>query len=232
MKTLTFEDFTYHLRRSDRRQTIGLTVDRDGLIVVDAPDDADLAAVETVLDQKRFWLYTRLAEKEQVLENAVHRDLASGQGFLYLGRSYRLRLVDPGEQNAPLRLHQGHFCLQRTEQGRGREHFVRWYTRQAERRLPERVELYRRRLQVEPAGVRVMDLGYHWGSCGVGGVLNFHWRVILAPMRVVDYVVVHEMVHLAEPNHTPEFWQQMYRVLPDFGERKRWLAEHGVELGV
>lgn len=92
--------------------------------------------------------------------------------------------------------------------------------------------MYRHRLQVEPNAIRVMDLGYHWGSRGKGGVLNFSWRVILAPIRIVDYVVVHEMIHLSEPNHTPEFWRRLHRVLPDFPGRKRWLAEHGVELGV
>jgi hypothetical protein len=83
---------------------------------------------------------------------------------------YRLRLVGSNEQNAPLRLHQGRFCLKRVEQGRGWEHFVRWYTRQAERRLPERIELYRQRLQVEPAGVRagtwaITGVRAAWAAC-------------------------------------------------------------------
>jgi predicted metal-dependent hydrolase len=70
-----------------------------------------------------------------------------------------------------------------------------------------------------------------WGSCGKGGRLYFHWRSILLPPRIADYVVVHELVHLREPHHSPGFWRAVERVLPDFAHRKQWLAEHGAEVG-
>lgn len=80
---------------------------------------------------------------------------------------------------------------------------------------------------MEPSGIYVQDLGYRWGSCGKGGRLNFHWRTILLPAPIIEYVVVHELVHLHEPHHTPAFWSLVERVLPDFEARKRWLAERG-----
>lgn len=79
-----------------------------------------------------------------------------------------------------------------------------------------------------PAELRVRDLGFRWGSCG-DGTLNFHWATILLPPRIVEYVVVHELVHLVEKNHTPEFWQRVERAMPDFEDRKRWLAAQGAE---
>jgi hypothetical protein len=103
---------------------------------------------------------------------------------------------------------------------------IRWYTEHALPWLPKRVEEYQGRVDVSPASVSVRELGYRCGSCGSGRV-NFHWRTILLPRRAIDYVVVHELVHLIEPHHTPEFWRQVERVLPDYDGRKRWLAEKG-----
>ena len=74
------------------------------------------------------------------------------------------------------------------------------------------------------------DLGYRWGSCGKGGRLHFHWKTILLPATIAEYVVVHEMMHLHEPHHTPQFWLRLERAMPDFERRKTWLAEHGTQV--
>ena len=82
-------------------------------------------------------------------------------------------------------------------------------------------------MDVEPSAIEVRDLGFRWGSCGQATKVNFHWATILLPASVVDYVIVHELTHLTEPNHTPEFWRQVERTLPDYEQRKAWLAVHG-----
>ena len=77
--------------------------------------------------------------------------------------------------------------------------------------------------------VYVRDLGYRWASCGRNATLNFHWRVILLPPRIIEYLVVHELVHLSDPHHTREFWEHLERAMPDFAARKGWLGQHGGE---
>jgi type I restriction enzyme, R subunit len=134
-----------------------------------------------------------------------------------------------GTLGAPVKLEQGRFKMRRDAATRGREHMVRWYTERAQPWLANRVDRFRRRVGVEPAGVVVQDLGYRWGSCGKGAKLYFHWRSILLPPRIVEYVVVHELVHLLEPHHTPAFWTRVERAIPDFAARKQWLSEHGRE---
>jgi hypothetical protein len=84
-------------------------------------------------------------------------------------------------------------------------------------------------MRVEPASVTVRDLGYRWGSCGKGGRLYFHWKTIMLPPPILEYVVVHELAHTHEANHSPAFWKRVERVLPDFAARKAWLAEQGAE---
>jgi len=80
---------------------------------------------------------------------------------------------------------------------------------------------------VEPLYVQMRDLSYRWGSCSPCSSLNFHWRVILLPPHIVEYLVAHELAHLAEPHHDPRFWARLERAMPDFAERKGWLAENG-----
>jgi len=96
--------------------------------------------------------------------------------------------------------------------------------------LGRQADAHARRLGLSPAGVRVQDLGFRWGSCGRGDWLYFHWKTILLPRNIAEYVAVHELIHLHEPHHTPEFWRRLERAMPDYDQRKRWLALHGIEV--
>lgn len=226
--SLTVDDLQLELRWSSRRRTLQLTVDREGELVITAPTGTPTAQLERFVRDKRFWVLTKLAHKQALRPPSAPRELVSGEGFYYLGRTHRLELV--ARQDRPLKLLHGRFRLLRSEQTRGREHFVAWYTDHALRWLRPRVEEYAPRMRATPAGVEVRDLGFRWGSCGRRGVLNFHWATISLPPRIVEYVVVHELAHLHELHHTPAFWGCVERVIPDYERRKTWLAENGMEL--
>ena len=222
---LTLDDLAVEVLFSSRRKTVELTVERDGSLTVRAPEGTDTRVLEGYVKEKQFWVYTKLAEKNALRRPAPAKEFVTGEGCKYLGRSYRLLLVD--EQDVPLKLEAGRFKLLRTEVARGREHFVAWYKAHALPWFQRRVKLYAPRIGAEPSRVEVRDLGYRWGSCGQAGGVNFNWQTIVLPAGVVDYVVVHELVHLREPNHTPEFWTRVERVLPDYQQRKEWLAVNG-----
>jgi predicted metal-dependent hydrolase len=225
--TLTVQDLTFEVRWSAQRKTVELSVERDGSLVIRAPEGTDSSVLEGFVREKSFWLYTKLAEKEALQHPVTAKEFVSGEGFPYLGRSYRLLLVD--EQAVPLKLEAGRFKMLRSEAeaGRGRDIFIRWYMEHARPWIRRRVGLLAPRVGAEPTSVEVRELGFRWGSCGKAGGLNFNWATILLPPRIVEYVVVHELVHLHEPNHTPEFWQRVERAMPDYEGRKLWLAEHG-----
>ena len=225
---LEVEDLHLTLLRSARRSTMQITVERNGDLVLCAPPTADEAALRAFVRAKRFWIYTKLAEKDRLKREVPRKEFVGGEGFLYLGRSHRLRLVD--EQDVPLKLAAGRFCLRRNALHAAREHFIRWYSQRAGTWLSSRVADYRSRMAVDPAGVKVKDLGYRWGSCGKGEWLYFHWKAILLPARIAEYVVVHEIAHLHERNHTPTFWLRVERAMPDYAQRKAWLAEHGIDV--
>jgi predicted metal-dependent hydrolase len=205
-----------------------ITVDRSGELILSAPPDVEEDRLREFVLEKRFWIYTKLAEKDRLKRIIPIKSFVDGEGFLYLGRSYRLKLID--DQDVPLKLLNGRFMLRRDFVAEGRIHLIQWYSTHAKLWLWDKVKDYVARMEVQPTGLKVQDLGYRWGSCGKGGWLYFHWKTIMLPPRIAEYVVVHELAHLHHPHHTPEFWQRVERAMPDYERRKTWLAEHGMNV--
>jgi len=225
MTSVSVGDLRLEVRASERRTTLQVTVDRGGQLIVFAPADCTETAIQRFVREKRLWIYSKLAEKEALQRPQVTKEYVSGEGFPYLGRSYRLLLVD--EQLVPIKLDTGRLKMSRSAAANGRAHMVDWYTAHAQVWLRQCAERMAARLGVTPTEIHVQDLGYRWGSCGKGARLNFHWKTILLPPRMAEYVVAHELVHLKEAQHNSEFWRRLERTMPDFGMRKEWLAANG-----
>jgi hypothetical protein len=225
--TLTIGDLTFTLRFSDRRRTVGVTVDRGGDLFVTAPLNTPRDRIEAVVRSKTFWVYTKLAVKEKLLRQAPPREYASGESFYHLGRSYRLKLVDAGGGGPPLRLVHGRFLLERSARSDAAGLFRNWYGTHGRPWIERRVQLYADRLALDPQPVEVRDLGYRWGSCSSRGKLLFHWRTVLLPPRIIEYVVAHELTHLLHPQHDLAFWRALSRCMPDYVARKEWLSQMG-----
>ena len=227
---LILDDLELEIRRSARRKTLGLTVDRAGELILHLPEDSTVDEGRAFVEEKRFWIYKKLAEKDRLYRPAPPKEYVAGEGHLYLGRLHRLAFTDPGSDlygDEPLRLVRGRFLLHRSEVPRAREHFVRWYTEHGRAWIVRRVKELAPRADVRPTGVSVQDLGYRWGSCTPEGKVLFHWKTILLPPEIVRYVVAHELVHLRIPDHSTSFWTALERLMPDYEERRKWLAENG-----
>jgi predicted metal-dependent hydrolase len=228
MTLLVVDDLKFELRRSDRRRAMEITVDRGGDLILSAPQTVPHERLRDFVQRKRIWVYKQLARRADLALQAPRKQFTNGEGFAYLGRNYRLRVV-PGIDTG-IKLTGGRFVIPKALVPNGREHMIRWYCERATPWLEAKVEDYAARMEVLSAGVRVRDLGYRWGSCGKSGWLYFHWKTILLPAHIAEYVVVHEMAHLPEPHHTPTFWRRVERAMPDYERRKLWLAEHGMEV--
>lgn len=228
MSTLKVNDLCFEVRRSQQRRALEITVDRGGELILSTPPDVADVTLRDFVQRKRMWVYKQLARKEALTRETRRKVFVDGENFTYLGRTYRLRLVD--ECDAAVKLQGGRFVMQKALASTGREHLIRWYCERARPWLWAKVQDYASRMEVTPAGIRVQDLGYRWGSCGKGALLYFHWKTILLPARIAEYVVVHEMAHLLEQHHTPEFWRRVERAMPDFERRKVWLAARGMEV--
>lgn len=227
---LTVAGLDFEVQLSGTRSSIGITVDRDGSLIVNAPDDCNEAELTAFAHEKRMWVYKKLAEKDLLLSQRPTKEFVSGEGFAYLGRSHRLQLAD--RHSETVKLVRGRLVMRREVAvgGGGPQAIVDWYRTRALRWLPRRVGPWARRMGVKPGGIDVRDLGYRWGSLGKTDRVNFHWATIQLPPTLVDYVIVHELAHVHVPNHTPEFWLRVERALPTFQTAKLELARVGSEL--
>jgi len=227
-ESLIIGDLTFMLRRSRRRRNVGITVDRDGSLIINAPTNCSSATLQSIVLGKSLWIYTKLSEKEKLFRASSPKQYISGEGFYYLGRSYRLLLIKPEDARVEaLRLLQGRFMLRRDELHCAERHFVSWYIERGQLWLSNKVNLFASRIGVVPKKVTVQNLGFRWGSCHPSGRVNFHYRIMQLPPRIIEYLVVHELIHLCKPNHDQEFWDRIRMILPDYSARRKWLVENG-----
>ncbi len=229
-ETLTVHDLTFELRRSSKCKSIGITIDRRGELILSAPLECPRELIQRTAQEKYRWIYTRLAKKEMLFRPPRPKQFLTGESFYYLGYSYRLQLLTTtrfDSDTPPLCLQGEWFLLRSDERARGQEHFIHWYSERGQHWLEQRIAHLARHVDVKPRDINVRDLGYRWGACGRIDTLNFHWRVMQLPPLIIDYIVVHELVHMHEPRHNTAFWRRVEQTLPDFAARKQWLAENG-----
>jgi predicted metal-dependent hydrolase len=225
MSTFTSHGLDFELRESPQRRTIGIAVERDGSLTLTAPTGISKDKLEAAVRAKQLWIHQKLVSKEELNRSRTSKRYLTGEGFFYLGKSYRLKFVEHSE--VPLKLTNGWFELIRSERPRAREIFIDWYTERLEPILQAEVAFLEAHLEVRAKGFQILDLGFRWGWCSHAGHLQFHWRLAMQPRSVVRYVVAHELGHLREPHHGEVFWQLLEKVLPEYEKQKNWLAKHG-----
>lgn len=222
-------DIPFQLIHS-RRSTIALIVGRDGSLVVRAPYHASHAAILAFIEQKAGWIRAKQAEAQKRLSQAVTRQFTGGETFLYLGSTYPLIVVE--RARASLSLSDGQFVITKAALPRAREAFIAWYKNQARQVMEERAQIYAAHYHLNFQQIKITSARTRWGSCSSRGTLSFTWRLIMAPLPVIDYVVVHELAHLVEKNHSKKFWAQVAVMMSDYAKHVRWLKTNGHHLAL
>ena len=219
-------ELEYKLVRSANRKKLTITVERDRSIIVHAPAETSVEVVRRAVDAKRQWLFEKVRhpQKYQARPHAPGKEVVSGESAPYLGRDYRIEVAETatGEVEFSQR-----FLVPAVHQAKRRKVLRDWYVAQANEKILPRVRKRARELGVEFGAAKIVDNRYRWGSCTVKDNINFNWRLIKAPMFVIDYVIVHELAHLIEPNHTPRFWNVVRATTPTMEKARSWLKEHG-----
>lgn len=207
-----------------KRKTISLEVKPDGSLIVRAPASVTDAQIQALVNKKADWIrktQTRLAERYPPQEP---KTFTPGETFWYLGEQYPLRLTD--RQRPPLEL-DGAFLLSRAVQSRAKEVFIAWYREETRQITQDLIDKYSKQYGFKVRMVRITSARTRWGSCSSNHNLNFTYRLCMAPLPVVDYVVVHELTHLRIHNHSKAFWQAVAQVNPAYHQHRAWLKEHG-----
>jgi predicted metal-dependent hydrolase len=223
------KDIEYQLLPGADRQTTDIVIERDGMITVRPPQWMTPEQVDETVFSKRMWIYKNLAEWRDLNATRIDREWVNGESFLYLGSRYQLLLVD--QQDEPLKLKDGRFCLLNSVPSQQRHKvFQDFYAAKGLARISARVGYFAGKVGVKPGKVIIKDIGYRWASCLKNGDLHFHWKCLMAPLTIIDYIVVHELCHLHHRDHSDAFWNEVDKVLPDYRDRKEWLRINGAAL--
>ena len=154
------------------------------------------------------------------------------EGSLYFGAGCKALKQLVNNDTTSTRLKSGY--LEVPAQGEKAIHasLTDWYTSHALAKLEEKTGRYAKTLNVEPSSVTVKEYKSRWGSCSTSGDITYNWRIIMAPHRIVDYVVIHELCHLVELNHSDKYWKQVESLVPDYRERRAWLKTNANTLAI
>jgi hypothetical protein len=212
--------------RSDRR-TFSLEIKPDGRLVVRAPRAATRAQINAIVIRKADWIVKKQTQLAQHFPAHQPKTFTPGERFWYLGEQYPLRLTD--RLRPPLDL-DGAFLLSRAAQDRAKEVFIAWYREETRAITTRLINQYSRQNGYQVKAIRITSARTRWGSCSGQRTLNFTYRLAMASLDVIEYVVIHELVHLKIRNHGRDFWHAVAALKPDYQQDRAWLRKHGLLL--
>ena len=197
-------------------------VTHDAMLVVRAPMRTPLHYIEKLVAEKSDWIERKIREFEK-RPKATKKTFQAGEEFLYLGKKYRLALSDglKIETTKDLEL-----FFPRVFLWRAHPRMLDWYKKQAQKEICERTKIMAEKLNLTYSSLKISNAKTNWGSCGPKNSLNFNWRLIMAHERVVDYVIIHELMHIVEKNHSAKFWNKVASVMPEYKTARKWLREN------
>lgn len=227
---MKLENIDIAIEKTDRKKTVSIFIERDGSVRVLAPLVATDEKIESAVKAKEYQIFKKLAKWKELNHGKVNREYVNGQSFLYLGRNYRLTINE--NQDVPLKIRGGFFHIDKKYLSKADKVFKDFYTEKAEKKITERLKLLEKRFHNKPETIKVLELRNRWASWTPKNRLNFHWKCVMAPVSVIDYIITHEMVHLKHPNHSPQFWNELDKKMPNFREYEHWLKMNGVKMAI
>ncbi len=208
-----------------KRKTVGLEVTPEALLIVRAPGNLSRSEISEIVDKESLWILKKQQFFRENHKKIREKDFIEGEEYLYLGRAYKLRMVHNTAD--ALIVSDDFFYLSGDCFHNARDIIESWYQKRACEVVSERAAYYSYISGIKFKQINITGAKKRWGSCGVNGNLNIAWRLVMAPMRVIDYVIVHELSHIEIRNHSKEFWHRVGSVIPDYKRDEKWLRDNG-----
>ncbi len=227
-----------------KRKSLALAITADAELIVRAPFRTSLEYIEKIAAQKIGWIERKIREIQKQ-PKTIKKNFIAGEEFLYLGEKYQLKITDGlkielsetrlrsssgGLRHAEAELRRGEgegLFFPKVFLWRAKERLEDWYKKQALKEVSSRVKTAARKLNLNYRSIKISGAKTNWGSCGPKNSLNFNWRLIMAPETVVDYVIIHELTHIVEKNHSRGFWKKVEAEMPEYKKYRKWLRENG-----
>ena len=213
---------------TNRKRTISLQL-KDNKIIIKAPRTVSRKNLDEVIQKKQKWIKQRaiLDFKEQNLRN---RKFIDNETFYFKGNEYHLSLIWGGKEE--VKIVDGLLLVtlkdNRSIDSKNVKSLIEdWYVRESAKILNTRTYEFAKKMKVRPKGITVKNYVSKWGSCTAKNKISYNWRIIMAPDCIVDYLIIHELCHIIEHNHSKNFWNYVGTYCEDFQKKRKWLREHG-----
>ncbi len=218
--------FNYTLLRKPYRKTICIEVTPKNEIIVKASKTYPDKKINQFISQKSNWIQKQLDFNQKIRKPALIRKYISGEEYLFLGNYCRLFLQ---EGKPDIYIDGQNLKVLGSKKYLARKKYVQnklkaWYKEQAYKKILERVYFYEKVLGVSVSDLRIKSFNRSWGNCSSKKQVSFSPYLIMAPITVIDYVVVHELVHIIIPDHSAEFWNFLANIIPDYKQRRKWFT--------
>lgn len=219
------------------RNDVKISVDLVSGVMVYIPTGSNHDTVHNIIEGKAKWIYEKMEHLNEVKVNIATKEFVSGEKLPYLGRQYRLKVHREAINRFTFNFNQGKFIArvpsnwaQEKVQTTLEDSLIAWYRSKGIKKVQERASYYESLLGAEAKSIQLKTQHKRWGTCTPEGNIYLNWRIVMAPIQVIDYVIVHELTHIRIPEHNQTFWKLVKSILPQYKESKEWLRIHGMEL--
>lgn len=209
------------------RTSIGIKIDGYGNIEILAPKKTPDERIIHVLEGNWDSIHSKVQEMKKRMDGPQEQVYENNERFLYLGNSYPIQIIQDitiTQERVAFSEEILHIYVKHLDKERIKQLLRRYYYQRSKALMEERVSFYQSNFKTKPRSIRITDSKTNWGTCDANFQLTFNWRLAMAPLEVIDYVVVHEMCHMVHLNHDRSFWRLVGRIMPDYKEKENWLA--------
>lgn len=209
------------------RKTLCVIVERDRSVVVRAPKNTSVEVIAKEIEKRKRLIQKKIEHNQKYPFEKQIKEFVAGESLMYLGKNYKLNLVDEDIDGV---LFDNKFFISKANQKKANKIFKDWFIKSANEIITPKAMTLANQIGVKYNNINILDIKFRWGSCTPKDNIHFNWRLIKAPINVIEYIIVHELTHLLESNHTIEFWNRVSAQLPNYDKAKQWLKENGHEL--
>ena len=221
--------FKVELVRANRKKSASITV-QDDIVVVSVPKELSEYRIKKLIKDKTPWIRLKLKECKPNF-SIPSKEYVSGETISYLGRNYKLKIIEGNQASIKLK---GQYLLTTiTDKSSHNDVYSliqSWYISHATEKLMEKTNRLAKAIGVKPISIKVKNYKSRWGSCSSKGDVSYNWKIMQAPSSVIDYVVIHELCHLIEHNHSSKFWNMVEKYCPEWKKSKEWLKRNSMQL--
>ena len=224
--TIVDNELLIQVVRSRRRRKTSSIIISNGIVKVVVPDQISDFTIKELINKRMSWIKKKLQDESNI-QPAIVKEYVDDENFTYLGNNYKLKSFVRNVSFVKVSSDYINVSLPKKSKENIKGLLERWYKEKAIEILTEKTNRYAKIIGVSPTAISVGDYKSKWGSCSIEGKISYNWKIIIAPRKIIEYVVIHELCHMLEHNHSKEYWRHVNTYCKDFKESRKWLRMNG-----